>query len=249
MYKINELAQISGISTRTLRHYDEIGLLIPSRNQSTYREYSENDLDLLQTILFYKKLGYSLHEIKELLQKDSFQIISSLEKLYIELETQIEKEFILLKSIKQTIQSKKGEYNMTSKEKFEALKNQKVKENDRLYKDELNQKYDTEFVSKSNEKYRNKSKYEMKQQEQLNNELNAIMKEAILQNDPTSELAKKMCELHKEWIMFYWPSYSKEAHLSLVKMYTKDDRFRKYYDQIHIGLSDFLFEAMKQYLK
>ena len=66
-YTINNLSKLAGVSTRTLRYYDEIGLLKPKRiSTSGYRIYGEDEVNLLQQILFYKELGISLDEIKEI---------------------------------------------------------------------------------------------------------------------------------------------------------------------------------------
>jgi DNA-binding transcriptional MerR regulator len=60
-YTVQKLARLAGISTRTLRYYDEIGILKPARiNSSGYRIYSKAEVDRLQQILFYKELGVSL---------------------------------------------------------------------------------------------------------------------------------------------------------------------------------------------
>ena len=66
-YTIKRLASLSGVSTRTLRYYDEIGLLKPLRiNSSNYRIYGKTEVDRLQQILFYKELDVSLDDIKKL---------------------------------------------------------------------------------------------------------------------------------------------------------------------------------------
>ncbi len=73
MYNILELAKMSGISTRTLRHYDQIGLLIPEkRTDANYRIYTSKDVDTLQQILLYKELGFELKEIKTILSGKEF---------------------------------------------------------------------------------------------------------------------------------------------------------------------------------
>lgn len=65
-YSINKLAKLAGISTRTLRYYDEIELLSPKRISSNdYRVYGQKEVDLLQQILFFRELGISLEEIKK----------------------------------------------------------------------------------------------------------------------------------------------------------------------------------------
>ena len=53
MYLIKQVSEISGVSVRTLHHYDEIGLLSPKKHENGYRYYSEEELSLLQTILYY----------------------------------------------------------------------------------------------------------------------------------------------------------------------------------------------------
>jgi len=66
-YTIKKMAELSGISSRTLRYYDEIGLLKPARiNSSGYRIYTEKEIDKLQQILFYRQLGVSLKKIKNI---------------------------------------------------------------------------------------------------------------------------------------------------------------------------------------
>ena len=72
-YTVNRLAQISGVSKRTLRYYDEIGLLRPERvNQNGYRIYGQMQVDLLQQILFYRELGLPLEEIREIIKNPGF---------------------------------------------------------------------------------------------------------------------------------------------------------------------------------
>lgn len=79
-YTINELAKLAGISTRTLRYYDEIGLLSPARMSSNkYRIYGQEDVDRLQQILFYRELGVSLKEIKKILSSEYFDRLAALE--------------------------------------------------------------------------------------------------------------------------------------------------------------------------
>lgn len=69
--KINEVAKVSGVSSRTLHYYDEIGLLKPTKLENGYRVYTANDLDKLQQILFYKFLSFKLSKIAEILNNKS----------------------------------------------------------------------------------------------------------------------------------------------------------------------------------
>jgi len=66
-YTVQKLGKLAGISTRTIRYYDEIGILKPARiNSSGYRIYGQSELDRLQQILFYRELGVSLIDIKNI---------------------------------------------------------------------------------------------------------------------------------------------------------------------------------------
>ena len=76
MRTISQVAELTGISTRTLQYYDEIGLLKPSElTASGYRLYDDKALQRLQQILFFKELDFKLKEIKEILQKPDFDRI------------------------------------------------------------------------------------------------------------------------------------------------------------------------------
>lgn len=89
MRTISQVAELTGVSTRTLQYYDEIGLLKPSElTQSGYRLYNDEALQKLQQILFFKELGFKLKEINEILQKPDFDKIATFKK---------QKELLLLK--------------------------------------------------------------------------------------------------------------------------------------------------------
>lgn len=89
MKTISQVAELTGVSTRTLQYYDEIGLLKPSElTQSGYRLYNDEALQKLQQILFFKELGFKLKEINEILQKPDFDKIATFKK---------QKELLLLK--------------------------------------------------------------------------------------------------------------------------------------------------------
>src|SRR5690625_3888130 len=78
--KVKEVADLAGISVRTLHHYDEIGLLIPEETtKAGYRVYSDKNLETLQQILFFKELGFPLKKIKEIIDSPSFDRQEALE--------------------------------------------------------------------------------------------------------------------------------------------------------------------------
>ncbi|MEK6267657.1 MAG: MerR family transcriptional regulator, partial [Planococcus sp. (in: firmicutes)] len=72
-YTVQKLTNLSGISTRTLRYYDELDLLKPAcKNSSGYRIYGQSEVDKLQQILFYRELGLRLEQIKNIVNDPEF---------------------------------------------------------------------------------------------------------------------------------------------------------------------------------
>ena len=118
MYHIKEAAQLSGVSVKTLYHYDKIGLLVPLKSENGYRTYSQEDLERLQVILYYKYLGFSLEKIAELLKEDTTDILSHLTRQLDYLTQERQHLDTLISTLQKTIQEQKGERKMTIEEKF-----------------------------------------------------------------------------------------------------------------------------------
>ena len=122
LFSTSQAAEICSVTKRTLRYYDEIGLLKPlDVSEAGYRYYGEKEVALLQQILFYRERGFDLKSIQKILYQDDFDIMKALEEHLLELEEQREYTNSLIRTVKQTILSMKGEYEMSDKEKFEAV--------------------------------------------------------------------------------------------------------------------------------
>jgi DNA-binding transcriptional MerR regulator len=105
-YKIKEVSDMSGVSIRMLRYYDKLGLLIPNNvSQAGYRLYTEEDIEKLSQILFYKELDFSLDEIKEIINisnSNKIDILKIQEQILMKKKDKIE---ALLSAIRKTIDS------------------------------------------------------------------------------------------------------------------------------------------------
>lgn len=248
-YTINEFAKIANISTRTLRYYDEIGLLKPLKyNSSGYRMYGKKEVDLLQQILFYRELGLKLNDIKAIIYGKDFNILKALESHLETLKTEQTRINTLIYTIEKTIREKKGGEKMKDTEKFAGFKQSLLNENEQKYGKEIREKYGEEAFEKSNQRFLNMTEEEYQKVQSIEQELYATLKEALATNDPTHPLAQKVAKLHQEWLSFYWDNYQKEAHEELVKMYVEDERFTAYYDKIAVGATKFLRDAVIYYL-
>lgn len=247
-YTVQKLGKIAGVSTRTLRYYDEIGILKPARiNSSGYRIYTVVEVNRLQQILFYRELGVKLESIKKIIMDPCFNsntaLIEHREKL-IEKRKQID---ILIENINKTISESDGRITMTDEEKFEGLKQKIVDNNERNYGEEIRKKYGDSQIDKSNEKIKNMTKNQYDELEKLSVSIKSSLKAAFINGDPAGELAMKTVELHRKWISYYWDNYTKEAYASIAKMYVCDERFRSYYDKEQPGTAEFLRDAILIY--
>ena len=218
-YTIKKMASLSGVSARTLRYYDEIGLLQPARiNSSGYRIYGQAEVNRLQQILFYRELDLKLDEIKEILEQPDFNVEQALyehQQKLLEKRNEIDR---LLASVQQTLHHYKGEINMSDQQKFEAFKQQRVQEYEEKYGKEIREK-------------------------------DLFSKLAMYQKSPklTSQLAQEIFQLHKDWLMYSWSSYSPEAHKGLGLMYVGDERFTSYYEQHGAGFAEALNAIIQNY--
>src|SRR5690554_4145397 len=146
-YTVQELARLAGITSRTIRYYDEIDLLKPARiNSSGYRIYGPGEVDRLQQILFYRELDVSLDSIREILNSpffDEVKVLKEHRKKLLEKKRQLD---LLIANLDRTIISKERGSNMSDQKKFEGFKKKIISENERKYGKEIRGKYGDDVV-------------------------------------------------------------------------------------------------------
>lgn len=249
-YTVQKLGKMAGISTRTLRYYDEIGLLKPARiNSSGYRIYGSAEVDRLQQILFYRELGVNLDSIKEIMTSETFDGATALKEhrdKLLEKRAQLD---LLIENVDKSIQLTERKITMTDKEKFEGFKQKLVDDNENKYGKEIREKYGEDVVNKSNAKVKGMTQAQYEQVTELEEQLALNLKAAMATGYPAGELAQKTADLHRQWLSFYWNQYTKEAHAGVAQMYVDDERFTAYYDKIQPGAAEFLRDAVHIYTK
>lgn len=247
-YTVQKLGKIAGISTRTLRYYDEIGILKPTRiNSSGYRLYGRKEVDRLQQILFFRELGVNLSDIGKILDSPCFDGLSTLREHRQKLLDRRNQLDLLIVNVEKTIKEKEGRLNMTDREKFEGFKKNLIDENERKYGAEVREKYGDKTVDESNRKMMNMTKEQYEEFTRLGEQVIEALREAVKTGDPASEPARKLADLHRQWLSFTWTQYSKEAHIGLAQMYVADERFKAYYDEKQPGGAEFLRDAILIY--
>ena len=228
-YTVQKLSRLAGVSPRTLRYYDHIGLLKPERlNEAGYRLYGRAEVDRLQQILFYRALDVSLETIGTIVNAPAFNALEALQEHREKLLAKRAKLDSLIANLDKTIAATEGRTKMTDLEKFEAFKQKSVDENEALYGKEIRAKYGNEVVDRSNGKVKGTSPEEYEEVTRLGAEVMDTLRAAFKTGDPSGELAQKAADLHSRWLMFYWDHYTKEAHTGVTQMYVDDERFRAF---------------------
>jgi DNA-binding transcriptional MerR regulator len=249
-YSINKLSKMSGVSTRTLRYYDEIGLLKPARVASSgYRIYGQEQVNTLQQVLFYRELDFSLENIKKLLSVSDFDRGQAFLFHLSALQEKRERLDTLILNVTKSITSMKGEASMSDHEKFEGFKQKLIDDNEQKYGAEIRERYGNKAVEESNTKVKGLTKEQYDESERLRLEFEATLKAAFKTGEPAGELAQNACEIHKQWLSIYYPEYSKEYHMGLGEMYVADERFRANYEKLSPGCTEFLRNAINIYCK
>jgi DNA-binding transcriptional MerR regulator len=242
-YTVHQLAELAGVSVRTLHHYDQIGLLNPSTYTSSgYRLYQEPELLRLQQILFYKELDFPLAQIKALLDRPGFDRVEALRQHRRSLEQRREQIAILLHTIDKTI-LKLTEANMelTDAELYEGFTQEQIER----YKREVREKYDPKLVEESNRRVRKLSKTQWQAIKEEGDQVTRGLA-GLTERDPGDPQVQALIARHHAWIENFYPC-SSEIYRGLGQLYVEHPEFRATYDRYRPGLADFMQAAMNYF--
>ncbi len=243
-YTVKELAQISGVSVRTLHFYDEIGLLKPAWcGDNGYRYYEEEQLLLLQQILFYRELGFELKQIQDLLRQSDFDKVEAL-KSHKKLLLQNKKRMLeLLQTVDKTIDKLTRRVTMQDKELFAGFDNKQQKHYDQHVIDRYGSDA-KQAIAQRNTTMSKLTPAELAQYnkayDDLMQEIMQVFKKGLATSSPAvQELVRK----HYEWEKLFWlpdcDSYKAQAKMTVEYPY-----LREYFENLQVGLAQFLAEAM-----
>lgn len=246
-YTVKQLAELSGVTPRTLRWYDREGLLHPGRfTESGYRLYGPEQVDRLQQILFYRELDLSLTDIRTLLDDPAFNREVALQSHLTRLEARRARLDALILTVKNTLDSPQGGKIMSDQDKFLCFKQNVIKENEEIYGKEVRKRYGDVKADRSNQLLENLTQEEYDRWRALEGEILTGLRDAVRQGDaPAGAVGARLTALHREWLAFTWGTVRPEAHRGLAALYTEDPRFTAYYDREVTGCAAFLRAAIE----
>jgi DNA-binding transcriptional MerR regulator len=243
-YSVGQVAGFAGVTVRTLHHYDDIGLLVPSeRSHAGHRRYSDADLDRLQQVLFYRELGFPLDEVAALLDDPAADPRAHLRRQHELLTARIERLQKMAAAVEHAMEARTMGIDLTPEEKFEVFGDKDPEQ----YADEAEQRWGgTEEYAESQRRAAGYTKDDWKR---MQAEVNAWSEryDALMAagEPPTGEAAMAMAEEHRQHISTWFYDCSYELHQSLGESYVSDERFKAFYDAMRPGLAEHLRDAIK----
>ena len=243
-YTVSQVSALAHVTVRTLHHYDEIGLLVPSqRTSSGYRQYDDADLRRLREILVFREMGFSLDAIRGLVDEPADQRRRALLTQRELLSGELRKTEAVIRAIENAIQSLDGGAEMDTGKMFDGFD-----EFDHAkYADEARQRWGNTDAYKESAK--RAAKYSKEDWNTIKAEADSIPTRmaGVMQKGGAADSAEAVAiaEEHRQHISRWFYPCSHKMHVGLADMYTADPRFREHYENRATGLAGFMAAAIR----
>jgi MerR family transcriptional regulator, thiopeptide resistance regulator len=248
-HTVKQVARLSGVSVRTLHHYDEVGLLKPaSIGENGYRYYGQDELLRLQQILFHRELGFSLEEIGRVLDAKGFDRVAALKAHRVRLEAQARRYRQLMRTIDTTLAALEGDAKMDDKAMYRGFDPEKQAG----YEKELVEKHGPDMQKHIEQAKAGMAGWKQADYDAMQTEAEAIeagMAKALVEGLPVdSGAVTALMRRQQAWISKGWNRQAPaQALAGLGQMYLDDPRFRERYDGRQAGLAEYMAAAMRSF--
>jgi DNA-binding transcriptional MerR regulator len=247
-YTVKQLARLSGVSIRTLHHYDEIGLLKPAfTGENRYRYYGREELLRLQDILFHRELGVPLKDIARLLENERDRV-DVLNEHRAALADRVKRSRQLLRTIDRTIAELTGEETVKDKDLYRGFAPEKQAE----YEDWLVDRFGGDMRERIDDSRKaftalgnDGMAARLAEGEAASLALAEAFKAGAAPDDPAND---PLLARHHAWIAGMWNrTCPPEAYAGLADLYLEHPDFRANFEKQGEGFTDWLVAAMKAY--
>ena len=238
-YSIKKIAELAGVSTRAIRYYDEIGLLIPPEiGANGYRYYDKESLMRLQQILFYRELDIPLKEIQRILGDPGFDTLKALQVHRASLSAKVKQLKELINTVDKTIETTKGKRLMTNKEIFKGFDEKK-------YADEARERWgNSPKFTQSQKRWAGFSKEEKESIKAEGGEITRRMVGTDPDLTPEDPSVQEAVGEYLAYVNKYFYTCDVESLRGLAVGWVQDERFAINYDRIREGGAKFVREAV-----
>ncbi len=239
MKTVNEISKITGVSVRTLHHYDQIGLLRPQRvTDAGYRLYGDKQLRQLQQIMFLRELDFTLKEIGAILQSPGYDAGDALARqktLLTQKRDRLDGLICLLDRLM------KGEQTMS----FSEFNMQEIEQTKEMYKKEVAERWgDTDAFRQSQAKTASYTNADWKTVTEEMDTIFAAFADAMA-SGPDSPAAQAAVANWQAHITARYYDCTDEILAGLGEMYVHDERFKSNIDKHKPGLAQFISDAIR----
>jgi MerR family transcriptional regulator, thiopeptide resistance regulator len=240
MKTVGEVAELAGVTVRTLHHYDELGLLSPrGRSEAGYRLYSYDDLARLREILIWRTLGFGLTEIASLLDDPGHDRLAALERQRELIEGEIERLGALAAAVETAISAHVNGTGLEETTMFDGFDPSE-------YEEEARERWGhTEAYRESarrTARYGDAEWREIRAEaETITREMVALMRSGAPADGPE---ARALAERHRGHISRWFYPCSVQMHRGLGEMYAADERFARVYEREAPGLAAYFRDAI-----
>ncbi|HEV7344530.1 MAG TPA: MerR family transcriptional regulator [Devosia sp.] len=250
-YTVNQLAQLAGISVRTLHHYDEIGLLKPAfTGDNRYRYYGEEELLRLQQILIHRELEIPLADIAAILDAPGFDALAALQSQRQRIQEQATRYASMVRTIDRTIAKLQGDRVMKDADLYSGVVSpEKQAEYEQWLVDRYGRQMETQ-IAHSRKSMAAMSKAEaaaaMEELEAIEQALAEGLRQGV---PPQATTLDPMIERHRAWVARSWGApCSPEAYAGLADIYEHAD-FQARYETIAPGFAAYLTAVMRAWAR
>lgn len=240
---VGAVAELTGVSVRTLHHYDHVGLVVPSvRTAAGYRGYTDADVERLHLVLTYRAAGLPLDEIRVLLDDPEIDELALLQHQHALLLERADGLQRTIKAVEELMSAHRSGIQLTAEEQVEIFGTTAFGEE---YAVEAEQRWgDTDAWRQSQERVARLSKQDWidlkAEGDQLLADLAAAKRAGVT---PGSPEADELAARHRASIERFYECGG-EMHRGLVEMYMADERFAAYYDDVEPGLAQFVHDVV-----
>ncbi len=240
---VGRIAAMSGVSVRTLHHYEAIGLLVPAgRSDAGYRLYSEADADRLARILYHRELGFPLDAIAALLDDPHQDRYALLERQHALLRERLARVQAMVTALEREMEAHMTGYNLTAEEKLEVFGDF----DPAAHEDEVRERWgDTDACRQSRERTTRYTKADWKAIQAEADGINDRFVAALNAGSPaTGDVAMALAEAHRQHLGRWFYDCPYETHRGLGAMYVDDPRFTANIDKPAPGLAAYMRDAI-----
>jgi MerR family transcriptional regulator, thiopeptide resistance regulator len=240
---VGRLADLAGVTVRTLHHYDEIGLVTPSaRTAAGYRVYAAADVERLRQVLTYRRLGFGLREVAELVSDPGVDAVAHLRRQRELLAGQQEQAAALIAAIDKELEARSMSINLTPHEQLEVFGTDKVGGE---WADEARERWgDTDAYRDSRRRTASYTKADWTRIKAEADSVLAGFAAALRAGLPASGAqATDLAERHRQHISQYFYECGYPVHRGLADMYLADPRFTQHYESVEPGLARYVHDA------